>query len=110
MDYTQIANRLQKLSTEVDIRKEKINILKENGIVPYVGKFERSCTIKEAMNKAEGEKVAISGRIIFRRIMGKFGFMKIQDIEGAIQVSVGRNELSEEDYDFYKKMIQKSWG
>ena len=105
MDYTQIANRLQKLSAEVDIRKEKINILKENGIIPYVSKFERSCTIKEAMNKSEGEKVALSGRVIFRRIMGKFGFMKIQDIEGAIQVSVGRNELSEEDYDFYKKMI-----
>ena len=35
MDYTQIATRLQKLSTEVDIRKEKINILKENGI-PFI--------------------------------------------------------------------------
>lgn len=105
MDYTQIANRLQKISSEVDIRKEKINILKENGIIPYVSKYERTCTIKEANEKAEGEKVRIAGRIIFRRIMGKFGFMKIQDVESAIQVSVGRNELSEEDYDFYKKMI-----
>lgn len=105
MDYTQIANRLQKLSSEVDIRKEKINILKENNIIPYVSKFERSCTLKEVQNFDEGTKVKVAGRVMFRRIMGKFGFMKIQDVEGAIQVSVGRNELSEEDYDFYKKMI-----
>lgn len=105
MDYTQIANRLQKISSEVDIRKEKINILKENDIIPYVSKYDRTCTIKEANEMPEGERVRIAGRIIFRRIMGKFGFMKIQDVESAIQVSVGRNELSEEDYDFYKKMI-----
>ena len=46
----------------------------------------------------------ISGRIIARRIMGKFGFMKIQDIEGGIQVSVGRNEIDELSYEFYKKI------
>lgn len=105
MNYDEITSRLQKLSSEVDIRKEKIKILKENGIIPYAAKFERTCSIKEALNKSEGEKVKIAGRIIFRRIMGKFGFMKIQDVEGAIQVSVGRNELSEEDYTFYKRMI-----
>ena len=105
MDYNEITNRLQKLSTEVDIRKEKIKILKENKINPYASKFETNCTIKDALTKEDGQKVKIAGRIIFRRIMGKFGFMKIQNIEGAIQVSVGRNELSEEDYTFYKRMI-----
>ena len=105
MDYNEITNRLQKLSTEVDIRKEKIKILKENKIPPYASKFETNCTIKDALTKEDGEKVKIAGRIIFRRIMGKFGFMKLQNIEGAIQVSVGRNELSEEDYTFYKRMI-----
>ena len=105
MDYNEITNRLQKLSTEVDIRKEKIKILKENKINPYASKFETNCTIKDALTKEDGQKVKIAGRIIFRRIMGKFGFMKIQNIEGAIQVSVGRNELSEEDYTFYKRLI-----
>ena len=36
-----------------------------------------------------------------KRVMGKFGFMQIRDIFSKIQISVGRNELSEEDYDFY---------
>lgn len=92
------------LSNEVDIRREKIKQLKSKGEIVYKAKFDRTCTIKEAREKI-GEKVKVAGRMVFRRIMGKFGFMQIRDIEAHIQVSVGRNELSEEDYDFYKKMI-----
>lgn len=94
----------QNLSNEVDIRREKIAKLLEMGEIPYKAKFERTCTIKEAREKV-GQKVKIAGRIIFKRVMGKFGFIQIRDIDAKIQVSVGRNELSEEDYDFYKKMI-----
>ncbi len=105
MDLTQLNEKLSKLSAEVDIRKAKIEFLKDNGIIPYVDRFEKTNSIKEARTLADGTKVKLAGRIIFRRIMGKFGFMKIQDIEGAIQVSVGRNELDEESYDFYKKLV-----
>ena len=94
----------QMLSNEVDIRKKKIEDLKALGEIPYKDKFERTCTIEEARNKI-GEKVNIAGRIIFKRVMGKFGFIQIRDINAKIQVSVGRNELDEQAYDFYKKMI-----
>lgn len=94
----------QILSNEVDIRRKKIEDLKESGEIPYKAKFDCSCTIAEAREKI-GERVKIAGRMVFRRIMGKFGFMQIRNIESKIQVSVGRNELAEEDYDFYKKMI-----
>ena len=92
------------LSNEIDVRKNKILSLKENGEIVYKSKFDRTCTISEARQKL-GEKVKIAGRMVFRRVMGKFGFMQIRDINGAIQVSVGRNEIDEQDYDFYKKMI-----
>ena len=105
MDLTKLNEKLNGLSTEVEIRKAKIEFLKENGVIPFVEKYEKSHSIKDARNLPEGTKVKIAGRIIFRRIMGKFGFMKIQDIEGAIQISVGRNELDEASYDFYKKLI-----
>ncbi len=94
----------QLLSNEVDIRKKKIEDLRELGEIPYKEKFERSCTIKEAREK-EGQEVAVCGRMISRRIMGKFGFMQLSDINAKIQVSVGRNEIAEADYDFYKKFI-----
>lgn len=97
-------SEIQTLSTEVDIRKKKIEDLREMGEIPFKEKFERTCTILEAREKV-GEKVKVAGRIIFKRVMGKFGFIQIRDINAKIQVSVGRNELDEEAYDFYKKMI-----
>ena len=92
------------LSNEIDVRRQKIEELRAMGEIPYKEKYERSCTIQEAREKL-GEHVKIAGRIIFRRIMGKFGFCQIRDVYDKIQVSVGRNEFSEEDYNFYKKMI-----
>ena len=95
----------QELSSEIDVRTAKIRQLKENGEIPYKEKFDRTHTIEEARTLSEGSKVRIAGRMIFRRVMGKFGFCKITDVISAIQISVGRNEISEEEYDFYKKMI-----
>lgn len=94
----------ENLSNEVDIRRQKIEELKKMGEIPFKEKYERTCTIHEARGKL-GERVKIAGRIVFRRVMGKFGFCQIRDINDKIQISVGRNELSEEDYNFYKKMI-----
>ena len=95
---------IQNLSSEVDVRKKKIEELKAMGEIPYKSKFDCSCSIKQAREKV-GETVRVAGRIVFRRIMGKFGFMQIRNIESKIQVSVGRNELDEKAYEFYKKMI-----
>ncbi len=94
----------QQLSNEVDIRRKKIEDLIEMGEIPFKDKFDRTCTIAEAREKV-GKRVKVAGRIIFKRVMGKFGFIQIRDINAKIQVSVGRNELDEQAYDFYKKMI-----
>ncbi|MBQ9786433.1 MAG: lysine--tRNA ligase [Clostridia bacterium] len=98
-------NNIQNLSTEYDIRKEKVNVLEAQGEVVYKEKFDRTHTIEKARELAEGETVRVAGRIVFRRVMGKFGFMQIRDLMAKIQVSVGINELEQEAYDFYKKMI-----
>ena len=98
-------NNIQNLSNEFDIRKEKINILEQQGEVVYKEKFDRTHSIADARELAEGTPVKVCGRIVFRRIMGKFGFMQIRDLMAKIQISVGINELEQEAYDFYKKMI-----
>ena len=95
----------QEVSNEIDIRRQKIEDLIKMGEIPYKEKFDRTHRIHEARELPENTFVKLAGRIIFRRIMGKFGFMKIQDVEGSIQVSVGINELQQEGYNFYKKMI-----
>lgn len=95
---------MEENTNEVEVRRQKIEELRKIGEIPYKEKFDRSCTIAEARSKI-GEHVRIAGRIVFRRIMGKFGFCQIRDIYDKIQISVGRNEFSEEDYNFYKKMV-----
>ena len=95
----------QNLSSEIDVRRNKIEQLIAQGEIPYKEKFDRTHTIEEARKLPLGTRVRICGRMTFRRVMGKFGFMKIADIMSSIQVSVGINELNEEAYTFYKKMI-----
>ncbi len=95
---------IQNLASEVEVRRAKINTLREMGEIPYKGKFERTATISEAREMV-GQRVKVAGRVVFKRVMGKFGFIQIRDINAKIQISVGRNELDEEAYDFYKKMI-----
>lgn len=85
--------KIQELSSEVDIRKQKIIELIENNQNPYKEKFDRTHKIIEARGLKEGAKVKVAGRIVFKRVMGKFSFIKIQDIEASIQVSVSVNEL-----------------
>ena len=91
----------QNLSSEMDVRRAKIDQLEKNGEIVYKAKFDCSCKISEAREKI-GERVRIAGRIVFRRVMGKFGFMQIRDLKANIQISVGINELEQEAYDFYK--------
>lgn len=98
-------NNTQDIGSEIEIRREKINTLRKEGHIVYKDKFERTHNLNQLQSLELGTKVKVAGRIIFRRIMGKFGFCKIMDVEGAIQISVGRNEFEENDYTFYKKMI-----
>lgn len=102
--------------SEIEIRKEKITALKEDGQIVYKEKFETSGNIEDVLilhekgllvieGQPNASVVTIAGRMIGRRIMGKFGFFQLYDITGKLQVSVGRNEFSEEDYEFYKKRM-----
>ncbi len=97
--------KVQNLSSEIDIRKEKIKKLKEQGVIVYKEKFDRTCTLKQAKTMQDGETVAVCGRITARRIMGKFSFFAIEDVNAKLQISIGRNEIDEETYAFFKSMV-----
>ena len=95
----------QDLFREEDIRKEKIKALKAQGINPYADKFEISHSITEALKLEVGSKVKVAGRLMLKRVMGKFAFIKIANVFDRIQVSFSRNELDEEEYAFFKKQL-----
>jgi len=47
--------------------------------------------------------VAIAGRMMFKRVMGKASFCNIQDLQGNIQVYVARDAIGADSYADFKK-------
>ncbi|MBQ8748852.1 MAG: lysine--tRNA ligase [Clostridia bacterium] len=95
----------KELYKEEDIRREKVRSLKANGINPYAEKWNVTADIQKVRKMEIGQTVSTAGRIIFKRVMGKLAFIHIQDVFDKIQVSIGRNEISEEDFAFFKNNI-----
>lgn len=95
----------ENLYKEVDIRAKKIKDLKEMGINPYVSKFDTTHTIEETRKLEMGSRVAIAGRMTFRRTFGKFMFIQLSDIYAKIQVSLSVNEIPEDKYKFFKDYV-----
>lgn len=92
-------------SKENEIRREKITHLKDKNITVFKEKFDTTHTIEDARNLELGKGVKIAGRVIFKRVMGKFSFIQIANINSSIQVSFSVNDIGEEGYEFYKKMV-----
>ena len=90
----------------IQIRKEKLKELQEQGKNPYeITKYDRTEVagqIKENYEKFEGKDVSVAGRIMAKRIMGKASFCTIQDSTGRIQSYVSINDLGEESYKAFK--------
>lgn len=95
----------QDLFREEDIRKEKIKALKQQGINPFADKFNVTYSLFDAKRLPVGTKVSVAGRVMLKRVMGKFSFMKISNVFETLQVSFSRNELDEQQYTFFKKQI-----
>ena len=104
----------QELSEQEQVRRNSMQALRDRGIEPYPAPEYKvtghSVEIKE--NFVDGEEkpreVAVAGRIMSRRIMGKASFMELQDADGRIQVYVSRDDLCPgEDKDMYNVVFKK---
>ena len=95
------------MSDENDLvaqRRQQLNELRETGNV-FSNDFRRDSLaadlVAKYQDKTKGEleiagvKVAIAGRMMSRRIMGKASFAHIQDMSGKIQLYVRRDDLPE---------------
>ena len=98
----------QELSEILKIRREKLKALQEAGMDPFVQtRFDRTALsqqIKDNYDSCEGKQVAIAGRMMVKRLMGKASFCKISDREGLIQCYVARDSLGEDAYAGFKKL------
>ena len=91
----------------LEIRRDKLKELQEMGRDPYLEtRFDvthYSTEIREGFADLEGKTVAIAGRIMSKRVMGKASFVHIQDGKGQIQSYVRRDELGDDEYAFFKR-------
>ncbi len=97
----------QDLNELLKIRREKLQILQENGKDPFVitkyNVTHHSTDIRENYDALEGQEVTLAGRMMFKRVMGKASFCNIQDLKGKMQAYVARDNIGEEAYADFKK-------
>jgi len=101
---------MAQLSEQEQVRRVKLQGLRELGINPYPAALypvdANSQTIKADFS--EGKTVTIAGRLMSRRIQGKASFAELQDSEGRIQVYFNRDEICpDEDKTNYNEVYKK---
>ncbi len=103
----------QELSEQELVRRNSLQEMRNLGIDPYpaaeyVVTGHSDEIVKNFSDDAPVRDVAIAGRVMSRRIMGKASFIEIQDAEGRIQVYVNRDEICpDEDKTFYNVVFKK---
>lgn len=96
------------LVDQVRIRREKLAQLQEEGMNPFEQTrflFDtNSAEIKENFEQMEGKTVAVSGRLMSKRGMGKVIFCDLQDIAGRIQLYLKFDEMEESNFEACRKL------
>ena len=96
---------MRELTEQEKVRREKLTEIAKV-CNPYPDSFKRTHTLKEAKMLDDGTTdVSVCGRIIFMRKMGKLSFVRIRELEGDLQLELKVDEIGEEKYDFFKKLI-----
>ncbi len=90
------------------VRREKLADLQANGMDPFeivkADVTHHSKQIVDNFETFEGQSVAVAGRLMSKRVMGKASFCHILDRDGSIQAYVTRDDLGVDSYQRFKKL------
>ncbi len=96
------------LSEILQVRREKLRALQEEGRDPFlITKFERTAwtqEIKDGFECLENQTVAVAGRVMAKRGMGKAIFADIQDDRGRIQLYIRKDGVPEQEFADFRKV------
>ncbi len=96
------------LVDQVRIRHEKLQALQQEGRDPFqLTKYDvtaQAAQIRENFAQMEGSIVAVAGRLMSKRGMGKAIFADLQDGSGRIQIYLKIDELGEERFAECRKL------
>lgn len=103
----------QELSEQELVRRNSLEEMRRLGIDPYpAAEYPVSGHADEITatfsDDAPRREVAVAGRVMSRRIMGKASFMELKDATGRIQIYVNRDEICPgEDKTLYNVIFKK---
>ena len=101
------------LSEQEILRRQSLDELRNMGIDPYpAAEYTTNAfstdIISSFSDDAEPREVAIAGRMMSRRVMGKASFIELQDSKGRIQVYITRDDICpDENKDLYNVVFKK---
>ena len=96
---------MKELTEQEIVRRNKVEEIRKF-CNPYPDKYDVNYTLRDAsVLPDETKDVRVAGRIVFMRKMGKLSFLKLRDLEGALQVSIKIDLVGEEKYQFFKSLI-----
>ena len=104
---------MNKDSRMLQIRKEKINSLKADGINLYPNDFKPSCSFETLKNIIKvrpdslgeaGDQFELAGRMMAINKIGKSSFARLKEGNSQFQVYLQKNELGNETYALFKKL------
>ncbi|GGE21622.1 lysine--tRNA ligase [Marinithermofilum abyssi] len=109
----------EEINELLQVRRDKLDTLREKGVDPFGRKFDRTHTAEEILDRYDelskeeleekGERVAIAGRLIAKRKQGKASFAHLQDMSGRIQIYVRKDRVGEEQYDVFSMADLGDW-
>ncbi len=104
---------MDKESKLIQLRKDKINELKESGVPLYPNDFKPTCsikTLKEIIEKSpedvgeNGRAFEIAGRMMAVNKMGKSSFIRFKDSTDNLQAYIQQNRVGKDTYTLFKKL------
>ncbi len=97
----------QPLSELLQVRRDKLKALQDAGRDPFrQTRFDRTAwtsEVRENFAALENQRVAVAGRIMSKRGMGKAIFCHIKDDRGQLQLYIRADEVSEQDFADFRK-------
>ncbi|MCS4487271.1 lysine--tRNA ligase [Staphylococcus americanisciuri] len=104
----------EEMNDQMQVRRQKLQELRDLGIDPFGEKFERTGTAErlkadwdqyskeELADKEDESRTVIAGRIMTKRGKGKAGFAHIKDLTGQLQIYVRKDQVGDEAFDIWK--------
>ncbi|QLK85315.1 lysine--tRNA ligase [Staphylococcus sp. 17KM0847] len=104
----------EEMNDQMQVRRHKLQELRDLGIDPFGEKFERTGdaqSLKEDWDQYSKEELAekekeshtiIAGRIMTKRGKGKAGFAHIKDLTGQLQIYVRKDQVGDAQFDIWK--------